>query len=57
MDSEGKRQTGNNLDIMSTTKGTLPSPQAEEKGFIKRFLNWIAREANRPGPDGASCPS
>ena len=38
-------------------KTTANHHKTENPGFIKKFLNWIARGANRSGMSSASCPT
>lgn len=42
---------------ISALKTTVDQQKTENQGFMKKFLNWISRGADRPGMSSASCPT
>ena len=42
---------------ISDLKTTVNQHKTENPGFIKKFLNWIARGTKRSGMSIASCPT
>jgi hypothetical protein len=58
MDAKLKNEITVNPDhSISTLKTTDNQYKTENPGVIKRFLNWIARGAERSRMSSNSCPS
>jgi len=49
------KKTGHNAGPVSIT--ALSQKQTKNLGFLKRFLDWIARGAAEPHMGKTSCPS
>ncbi len=46
-----------NHKIISVSKKTFPQKKHENPGLLKRFLNWIAKGADKSNMGKASCPT
>jgi hypothetical protein len=58
MDAKLKNEIIANPDhSISALKTTVHQKEVENPGVIKRFLNWIAKGAERSRMSGNSCPT
>jgi hypothetical protein len=46
-----------NHETAAVSKQTSPQTKSEKSGFLKRFLDWIAKGANQANMGAQSCPS
>jgi hypothetical protein len=49
--------TAENLRIGSISKKMFPPKKREGPGMLKRFLDWIAKGADKSNMGKASCPT
>ncbi|MGB5747209.1 MAG: hypothetical protein WBM69_09525 [Desulfobacterales bacterium] len=55
-ESKKQKNTGNHK-IDSVLKKPFPLEKIEKPGLLKRFLDWIARGADKSNMGKASCPT
>jgi len=58
LEPENKNQNdAKKHNFVSVSKKTFPPEKLEKPGMLKRFLDWIARGADKSNMGKASCPT
>jgi hypothetical protein len=56
-DSMKEKIRAENHNTVPVTKQTFSKAKTEKSGFLKRFLDWIAKGAKEANMGAHSCPS